>query len=257
MKKLKVIIVDDEKPGRENLKAIINTYFEDIEVAGLAENIDEARKLISEHTLDIVFLDIELGADVGFDLLASIPDPSFETIFVTAYEEYAVKAFRTKATDYLLKPVDIDDLRDAILKVKSKIKQKKSQALDEKLMHPSNTQTTTMFLRVSTQDGVEMISYHDILYLQSINYYTNIVLLSGREIICSKTLKEYEILLKEMNFYRIHNSYIINLSHLKCVISKETNFAKLSNDSKITISRRRKDGFLKYLEVNHKYSTEF
>ena len=109
--------------------------------------------------------------------------------------------------------------------------------------NPSNN-----FIKVHTQDGTELISHEDILYIQSINYYTNIVLNDGREIISTKILKEYEGLLKDFNFFRIHNSYIINLKYLKGVVAKETYFAKLVNDIQISISRRRKDEFFKFLE---------
>ena len=119
--KLKAVIIDDEKPGRENLKAILRDYFDDIEVIGEANDIMTGIKLLEAQTPDLVFLDIELGMSTGLELLSFFEKPAFEVIFITAYEDYAVKAFRTIATDYLLKPIDIDELRDAILKVKEKI----------------------------------------------------------------------------------------------------------------------------------------
>lgn len=258
MKKWKVLIIDDEKPGRDNLQAILTDYFDDISIVGQAENIDQAKSKIFETKPDFIFLDVELGSETGLDLLSSIPDPEFEVIFVTAYEEYAVKAFRTKATDYLLKPIDIDELRDAILKVKSIIELKESKLLNEQLQNAVDTHSASnKFLRINAQDGVELISYSDILYLQSISYYTKIVMIEGREILTSKTLKDYETQMKDLNFYRIHNSYMINLTHLKGIVSKETYFAKLVNDTKISISRRRKDDFLKYLETFKEDFTEF
>ncbi len=246
---LNALIIDDEKPSRDNLQAILKEYFKEIEVIGQAENADDGANLIRDLKPDLIFLDVQMGTSTGLDLLSEFPEPTFETIFITAYDEYAVKAFRTKAADYLLKPIDLEDLKDALDKVASIIKTKRLVSLNDKVateklaFNPSNN-----FIKVHTQDGTELISHEDILYIQSINYYTNIVLNDGREIISTKILKEYEGLLKDFNFFRIHNSYIINLKYLKGVVAKETYFAKLVNDIQISISRRRKDEFFKFLE---------
>ena len=249
--KLRALIIDDEKPSRDNLQAILQEYFKDIDVIGQAENPDDGANLIRNMQPDLVFLDVQMGTSTGLELLNVFPEPTFETIFITAYDEYAVKAFRTKAADYLLKPIDLDDLKDAILNVMSIIKTKELANLnDQSTIDDINIPTSQHFIKVHTQDGTELISHDDILYIQSINYYTNIVLNDGREIISTKILKEYEGLLKDFNFFRIHNSYIINLKYLKGVVAKETYFAKLSNDIQISISRRRKDEFFKFLEKN-------
>jgi two-component system, LytTR family, response regulator len=249
MKKLTALIIDDEKPGRENLNAILSAYFKDIKVVGMAEDTINARKLMNEKKPDIVFLDIELGAESGLDLLKSIHEPTFETIFVTAYEEYAVKAYRTNATDYLLKPIDIDDLKDAIQKIKAKLDAKKVISPVETISNESlATPLSDTYIKVITQDGFELISPDDIIYLKSINYYTNIVLNDSRELITTKTLKDYQKQLAGSTFFRVHNSYIINLKYLKSVISKDSFYAKLTNDVQISISRRRKDEFLSFLK---------
>lgn len=259
MEKFKALIVDDERPGRENLKAILSEYFPEISVVGMADNGTKAKKLIEELNPNIIFLDVELGVDNGLDFLKSLDNTNFETIFVTAYEEYAVKAFRTKAIDYILKPIDIDDLKDAIQKVKSKLSQNVGFA-DQPITSDelnANDNRNDVFIKVNTQDGSELISTEDIIYLQSINYYTNIVLKDKREIISTKTLKEHQKQLSKTDFFRIHNSYIINLRYLKGVISKESFYAKLINDVQISISRRRKDEFLAFLNNKTKIITEF
>lgn len=256
--KLRALIIDDERPSRDNLKAILVDYFEDIHIIGQAGSVDEALTLLNELNPDLIFLDVQLGPRTGLELLTLFPEPEFETVFITAYDEYAVKAFRTNATDYLLKPIDIDDLREAILKVKSKIKAKREKEVKDQTDAAHNVALgTANFIKINTQDGTEYIAYQDILYLQSINYYTNIVLNDGREIITTKILKDYENMLKEYNFFRVHNSYIINLKYLKGVVAKETYFAKLTNDVQITISRRRKDDFIKFIENNKDKNTEF
>lgn len=246
---IKAVIIDDEKPGRDNLSAILFQYFkEEIVKVGEAGNIEEARNIIEETSPDLVFLDMELGAHTGFDLLDMFDPPAFQVVFVTAYEEYAVKAFRTIATDYILKPIDIQDLKDAIGKVAAKIEylnnlKPATNSISEELENDGAQNQ----IRVTTVDGKEYIKFEDILYFQSINYYTKIVLVNKREILSSRHLKDYEESLKTFKFYRIHNSFIINTDRLISVVPKEGYYALLENDIEIKISRRRKDEFLLFL----------
>ncbi|HLO53933.1 MAG TPA: LytTR family DNA-binding domain-containing protein [Saprospiraceae bacterium] len=245
--KLKTVIIDDEKPGRDNLKAILADYFDDIQVIGEADDLNSSIQLLEKVNPDLVFLDIELGLNTGIELLSLVKNPSFEVVFITAYEDYAAKAFRTIATDYLLKPIDIDELREAILKVKQKIFSKLSQKLMLESATVSNISDNGGNLKISSTDGIEIIPFKDILYLKSINYYTNIILVNGKEIITSKHLKDYEEQLKNNKFFRIHNSYIINTEYLQNIAMKEGFFANLVDGTSIKISRRRKDEFLNFL----------
>jgi|JI6StandDraft_1071083.scaffolds.fasta_scaffold94206_2 two-component system LytT family response regulator len=245
--KLKTVIIDDEKPGRDNLKAILADYFDDIQVIGEADDLNSSIQLLEKVNPDLVFLDIELGLNTGIELLSLVKNPSFEVVFITAYEDYAAKAFRTIATDYLLKPLDIDELREAILKVKQKIFSKLSQKLMLESANVSNISDNGGNLKISSTDGIEIIPFKDILYLKSINYYTNIILVNGKEIITSKHLKDYEEQLKNNKFFRIHNSYIINTEYLQNIAMKEGFFANLVDGTSIKISRRRKDEFLNFL----------
>ncbi len=245
--KLKTVIIDDEKPGRDNLKAILADYFDDIKVIGEADDLNSSIQLLERENPDLVFLDIELGLNTGIELLSLVKNPSFEVVFITAYEDYAAKAFRTIATDYLLKPIDIDELREAILKVKQKIFTKVSQKLMLESATVGNISDNGGNLKISSTDGIEIISFKDILYLKSINYYTNIFLVNGKEIITSKHLKDYEEQLKNNKFFRIHNSYIINTEYLQNIAMKEGFFANLVDGTSIKISRRRKDEFLNFL----------
>jgi len=247
--KFKAVIIDDEKPGRDNLKAILGDYFVDIQIIGEADDLPSSLALLGKVTPDIVFLDIELGLNTGLELLSLFDKPSFEVIFITAYEDYAAKAFRTIATDYILKPIDIDELRDAILKVKEKIFSKKTQKLIQEGNIVSNLSENNDHLKISSTEGIAIVAFKDILYLKSINYYTSIILTNGREIVTSKHLKDYEEQLKNNKFFRIHNSYIINTLYLQNVAMKEGFFANLVDGTSIKISRRRKDEFLKFLNI--------
>ena len=245
---MKAIIIDDEKPSRDNIKYIMSEYFTDIVITGEADNVQSGIELIGSAAPDLVFLDMEMGVFTGFDVLKAFDKPSFEVIFITAYSEYAVNAFRTHAVDYILKPINIDDLREAINKAKANINIRK-------LQNPNitNFQPLENTLKVSTTDGIEIIPFEQILYLQSINYYTNVVLVVGREIITSRHLKDYEENLKNSGFFRIHNSFIINTLHLKSFVSKEGFFVELTNGKSIKISRRRKEEFLEYIKKGKRH----
>ncbi|MBK8671003.1 MAG: response regulator transcription factor [Saprospiraceae bacterium] len=249
---LSAIIVDDELPGRENLVAIISSYFNNIEIVDQANSIDSAYIKINEKKPDFIFLDMELGYGTGFDLIDMFENPGFEVIFVTAYHDYAAKAFRTIASDYLLKPIDVEDLRKAIEKVTERIDYKRikeNQGFDQA--------PGADFIKLTGSDGQEMIPVDEIVYLQSLNYYTSVVLKNKRKILTTRHLKDYEEMLRKYDFYRIHNSYIINIKHLKGVTTKNELSAWMVDDIKISISRRRKDEFYKFIESKDKNVTEF
>lgn len=246
---LTAIIIDDEKPSRENLSAIIKNYFPNINLINEVATIQEASDVIKLMKPDLLFLDMNLGEDTGFDLLARFPNPEFDVIFVTAYHEFASKAFRTIATDYILKPVDLDELKEAIDKVIEKVKYRNLKGDSDK--NKSRNHTESMgFLKVYSANGNEIINHDDILYLQSINFYTKIVLQNNKELISTKHLKDYEAHLKNYRFFRIHNSFIINILHLKAVTQNEGYNAILSDDIILKISRRRKEEFLLFLETH-------
>jgi len=252
--KLNAVIIDDEKPSRETLSVILKDYFPEVDVVGEAESIGEALTLIHQSNPNLLFLDMELGVGTGIDLINMFDSPTFEVIVITAFNQYAAKAFRTSAVDYLLKPVDLDEMREALNKVKEKLEYRKlknisSNSAENVLSH--NGANVTGFVKVYTEDGSEIISNSEILFIQSINYYSKIVLINKREIISTRHLKEFEERLKNFGFFRIHNSFIINIRCMKGIYHKEGYIVTLIDDIKLKISRRRKEEFLKYLDVTH------
>ena len=252
--KLNAVIIDDEKPSRETLSVILKDYFPEVDVVGEAESIGEALTLIHQSNPNLLFLDMELGVGTGIDLINMFDSPPFEVIFITAFNQYAAKAFRTSAVDYLLKPVDLDEMREALNKVKEKLEYRKLKNISGNSAEngPShNGVNNTGFVKVYTEDGSEIISNSEILFIQSINYYSKIVLISKREIISTRHLKEFEERLKNFGFFRIHNSFIINIRCMKGIYHKEGYIVTLIDDIKLKISRRRKEEFLKYLDVTH------
>jgi len=252
--KLNALIIDDEKPSRETLSVIIKDYFPEVNVVGEAESINEAFELIHQNNPNLLFLDVELGVGTGLDLLNMFDSPSFEVIFITAFNQYAAKAFRTSAVDYLLKPVDLEEMREALNKVKEKLEYRKlknspGHSSDNGTSH--NGSNNSGFVKVYTEDGSEIISSSEILFIQSINYYSKIVLINKREIISTRHLKEFEEQLKIFGFFRIHNSFIINIKYIKAIYHREGYIVTLIDDIKLKISRRRKEEFLKFLDFPH------
>lgn len=246
---LNAVIIDDEKPSRETLSLIIKDYFPEITVLGEAESIKEAFSLINQSNPNVLFLDVELGVGTGLDLINMFESPAFEVIFITAFNQYAAKAFRTSAIDYLLKPVDLDELREAVNKVKEKLEYRELKNKPESDRPVLNN--TNGFIKVYTEDGSEIISNSEILFIKSINYYSKIVLVNKREIISTRHLKEFEEELKKFGFFRIHNSFIINIRYIKGISHRDGYNVTLIDDVKLKISRRRKDEFIKYLELFH------
>jgi two-component system, LytTR family, response regulator len=246
MATLKALIVDDEMPGRENLKSILVEYFPYIQILGTAESVSDGLNQIAEKKPNVVFLDMELGDGTGIDLLSRIKSPDFYTVFVTAYDHYAIKAFRADAVDYILKPIDISELEEAIGKVTHRLfpKSSVSENMDQNILVENEPVYESGFLRVNTEDGTELVSVKDIVFLKSLNYYTKIVLNNDKTFITTKTLKDHEKLLKDYPFARIHQSFMININFLKSVEIKEKNIAVMQNGEEIAVSRRRKDEFL-------------
>lgn len=245
MQKMNCLIIDDEQPSRDNLKAILTEYFPEIHILGEAASASEAAQLIRQLNPDLLFLDVEMGAENGLQLLKAFENPAFEVIFITAYDAYAVKAFKTIASDYLLKPVDLDELQAAIRKISDK--RSLRQQVHDSQVNAAKPKVDEK-LKVTTSDGAELIPFDQILYLQSINYYTNIVLVSGREIITSRHLKDYEAMLSSGPFFRLHNSFIVNTGKIRLMVHADGGQVILTNGKTIKISRRRKEGFLQFLD---------
>ncbi len=241
------IIVDDELKSRESLKILVEDYCEGITVVATCQNVAEAVKAINEFKPDVVFLDIQLQRETGFDLLAKFKDFEFDVIFTTAYSEYAIKAFRFSAIDYLLKPIDIDDLRKAVAKVSRN--STVTDRLQQLLQNLRNGSPENYKLALPTSDGLVFVKVNDILYCEASSNYTEIVMLDNKRYIVSRTLKEYDELLGEQNFYRIHHSYLINLNGVKKYVRGDGGYVIMSNDKSLDVSKRRKEGFLSRIKV--------
>ncbi len=243
---MKVILVDDERVANESLELIIHEYLQDVEIVGTACSANEARKLITFSKPDLVFLDIEMPGEDGFELLKSLKSINFNIIFITAYNQYAIKAFKFSAIDYLLKPVKIPELISAINRVKEVMGQR--QAPDYKALLENIQSAKPVKIVLSTTESREYLNIGDIIRIEGDVNYSKFFLIGGRTIMVSKTLKVYEDLLIGNDFFRSHKSSLVNLKHVKRVISKDGLNIEMSDGSHAMLSRQCKDDFLQAMD---------
>lgn len=243
---LRTLIVDDEKRGRESLQKLLEVNCKNVEVLGLADSLESAYKFILKENPDLVFLDVEMPQGSGFELLKRFEKINFKTIFVTAHQHYAIKAIKFSAVDYLLKPVDVDELLEAVLHVASSGNQNNHHHYSNLLSNLTNEKSGK--IAVPVKDGVAFIDPMDIIRLQADRAYTHIYTIAGKYT-ASKNIKEYEELLNELNFFRIHNSHIVNLKHVKHFSRMDGYFAQMSDGTTVEVSRRKKDQFLQLMHL--------
>jgi two-component system LytT family response regulator len=229
---LRAVIIDDERKSRENLELLLHSFIENVEIVGTADGVFTGISAIDEHNPDLVFLDIHLANGDGFQVLESLKNKRQNVIFVTGHEEHAVKAFRSDAVDYLLKPVCIEHLQGAVERVRSRTNSQNAKT-------DVNAQ-----ISLSTNKGLQFLKTEDILYCKGDGAYTYFFLKNGSRITTSKNLKEYENRLKDHNFFRSHKSYLVNLAEIKTYIRGEGSHAVMSNGDNVGVSKRRKDMFL-------------
>lgn len=211
---LKTVIVDDEKPSREALAKYLEDYCHDVQVLASCNSVQTAYNAIQEYEPHLVFLDIEMPVKNGFDLLRLFNPINFKVVFITAYAEYAIRAFRFSATDYLLKPVMVDELVDAVNKVRSEISKMTGNLNLQKLIE-TFAQNEFGQLVISDSSGFKVADTSDIVMCEADGYCTHFVMTGNDKITSSKNLKHYEDLLSGQGFLRVHNSFMINLYHVK------------------------------------------
>ncbi len=239
---LRAIVVEDEETSREIIKNYLTKYCPKVQVLGEAANVDEALELINTHELDLVFLDVEMPYGNAFDLLDKVGDRTFETVFVTAYDHYAIDALNAHASYYLLKPIDIDKLIDAVHYV-SEIKEQENR-LQNTILKPKQTVVAGK-ITIPLQNGFEVLQVEDILYCQADDNYTNIFLKDKKKLV-SKTLKYFEDMLTENGFARVHKSYLVNVNAITEYKKGKGGSVVLENGKEIMVSPSKKKELLSY-----------
>ena len=243
--KLKAIIVEDEQASREILKNYLKKYCPNVDVLGEAENIEEGLVLIRNKDLDLVFLDVEMPYGNAFDLLEKVGDINFETIFVTAYNHYAIDALNAHASYYLMKPISIDELIKAVDYV-TEIRTKED-ALQDEILVPK-TSVVNGKITIPQQDGFEILNTADILYCKADDNYTEIYLNTSKKKLVSKTLKYFENVLTESGFARVHKSYLVNVNEVVKYVKGKGGSVVLSNGQQVMVSASKKAGLLAYFK---------
>ncbi|WP_308991385.1 LytTR family DNA-binding domain-containing protein [Mariniflexile litorale] len=243
--KLTSIIVEDEETSREILKNYLEKYCPNVSVIGEASNVEEALILIRNNDLDVVFLDVEMPYGNAFDLLDKVGDINFETIFVTAYNHYAMDALNAHASYYLMKPISIDELIKAVDYV-TEIKTKEDALQDQVLVPKTNTDNGK--ITIPQLDGFEVINTADILFCKADDNYTEIHLNTNKKKIVSKTLKYFEDILIDSSFARVHKSYLVNVNEVVKYVKGKGGSVVLSNGKQIMVSASRKSELLSYFQ---------
>jgi two-component system, LytTR family, response regulator len=246
---INAILVDDEPRNLRILKNLLEEFCPQVTVTGEAESSGAAITLIRNNEPDLVFLDIEMPFGNAFDLLDKLMPVNFHVIFVTAFDNYALKAFRYCALDYLLKPVDIDDLKTAVQKVSDRVKEKNmNQKLDIFLKNIKGGKSSLQKIGLPTNEGLFFTNVEDIVRCEASGSYTIIYLTDKQKFIVSKTLKEYEDLLPPGEFCRIHHSHIINLAYVKKYFKGRGGYIEMQDNTNIEVSTRKRDEFLSKFE---------
>ncbi len=246
--KLITVIIDDEPDAVDFISSIINEYCPELEVAGKAHNVKDGAILINEIKPDLVFLDVEMPNGTGFDLLAQFPEKDFDVVFITAFNHYAIKAIKFSAVDYILKPININEFIDAVTRViqkrnnNSRTGNENFEALLENIRgtHPSR-------LVIPTSDGREYLNPNDIIRIEADRSYSWFYIIDKKKILVSRHLKEFQELLNDRNFFRPHNSHLINLDFVKKYVRHDGGYIEMADGSQVPVSRNRKDLFLAHM----------
>ncbi len=256
MEALRAVVIDDETNARQALTGLLQYLCPDVQICGEAKNVDSGIELIRHHHPNLVFLDIQMPGKSGFDLLASFEKADFGVVFTTAYEEYAIRAFRFSAIDYLLKPIDPDELQAAVQKSKTQLATVSPQQLSilqEQIHAPQpsglNQRKPNANQRIAlpTAEGIHFVQMTDIIQCESLGSYTKFHLTNGKPIVVSRLLKEYEEILDNYYFFRVHQSNIVNLEHIKRYVKGDGGQVWLTDSTEVEVSRRRKEEFLSLL----------
>jgi len=246
MNKLKAIIIDDESRSRQSLTQKIVMNCEDVEIIAECENGEQGIVAIEEKKPDIIFLDVEMPRMNGFTMLQQLSNRDFELIFTTAYDHYAIRAIKFSALDYLVKPVEVEELKEAIERVKQKRKKDTTnERLETLLYNLMNEKNQSNRIAISSIEGLQFVEINDIIYLEAESNYTIIYISSAEKITVSKTLKDFEELLPHAVFIRIHHSWIINKKHVQKYLKGEGGQVIMSNGKTLDVARRKKDEFMK------------
>jgi two-component system LytT family response regulator len=252
---LRTILVDDEPRGITSLQKLLQMNCPDVDIVATSTNVDEAAEKIKNLQPDLIFLDIAMPVKNGFELLKELKGSNFEVIFVTAHNQFMIEAFHFSAIDYLLKPVEDDLLVDAVNRAKKRIEEKSGNKNIETFLHNLRQKQTPQKMRlcIPSLKGFQVIELDDILYAESLGNYTNLYFSNKLMVCTSKPMHEYERLLEDAGFVRIHKSILVNLLHVKEYLRGEGGSVILSNCKEVEVARRKKDLLISKMKEYYKF----
>ncbi len=238
------ILVDDEQNALEMMEWLLRTYCPEIRILAMCRNANDGIEAISKLRPDVVFLDIEMPKMNGFDMLERFDKLFFDVVFCTAYDQFAIRAFKYSALNYLLKPVDPDDLKATVKRISEKKAIPTREQFDLLLQSMSQAKSTPSRIALTTGDGLIFLPTEDIIYCEAESNYTHVVLSGGKKVLVSKVLREIDDALSGPDFFRIHNSFLININRIKKFVRGEGGYIIMDNDAIIAVSRNKKQEFM-------------
>lgn len=239
---MKAILIDDEISNLENLRTLLEKHCPQVTIMATAQNINDAVDIIGKYSPDLVFLDIQMGEQTGFDVLKLLPTRNFEVIFVTAYDQYGIQAVKFAALDYLLKPIDIEELINAVNKAEHKLAaQIQNLQLDFLLQQLKKPEPNVSKIALQMQSEIRYVALSEIIRCEADNTYTRFFLSSNEKILVSKSLKEYADLLRPSGFLRTHQSHLVNPKYVKSWLKEDGGILLLTSGEKIPVSKPNKD----------------
>ena len=244
---LRAIIIDDEPDCCESLSILLKRNCPDVNIAGTFYSAEKALVAINEINPQLIFLDIEMPNMNGFEMLEKLPAINFELIFTTSYDQYAIKAIRFSALDYLLKPIDREELQKAVKKVKNRLQKPLTQQLEILLQKINHTNSSIQRIALPTMEGLKLVPVDSIISCASEGNYTIFLTKDKQKIVVSRPLKEVEEMLEEHSFFRVHHSYMVNMNEIDRFIKSEGGYLIMSDGSTVDVSRSKKDQLLKKL----------
>jgi two-component system LytT family response regulator len=250
MNMIRAIIVDDEVHCRKTLLMLLKEYCPTVHVIAECSNGETGLATINSEMPDLLFLDIEMPNMNGFELLEKIPDISFEIIFTTSYDQYAIKAIRFSALDYLMKPVERTELQRAVERLADRRHNQFPQQLEILLQKLNNPVSPVQKIALPTMEGLRMIAVNSIISCTSDSNYTAFCLKNKQKLIVSRPLKEIEEMLEEYSFFRVHNSHLVNLNEIDKYVKGEGGYLVMSDDTTIDVSRTKKEALMQKLRPN-------
>ncbi|MDD3196388.1 MAG: LytTR family DNA-binding domain-containing protein [Paludibacter sp.] len=248
MNKIRTLIIDDEAPIRDLISGILENYSEKTEVCGTADGVKTGLEAIRHHNPELVLLDVNLTDGTGFDLLRQLDEIKFAVIFITAYEKYAVKAFRFSAVDYIMKPVNIDELLSAIDKAIGMMEGKTLNQQLKNFFDNLNSKPEDKKIVLKDSKSIYVIKVADIIRCEADHNYTTFYLTNNQQIVVSRTLKDYEELLSDFMFLRTHQSHLININHMLSFEKNDGGYLRMADGSNVPVSKRKRDELMAFFD---------